>query len=103
MDGGFATHGDIQEAAKKGVVVYAPLPEVRPVTKTPHGPPEPLPPAVIAWRERMQTEQAKAIYKQRASTVEWVNAMLCNRGTAPVCGARAGKGQSGCALVFLAA
>jgi len=80
VDGGFATHGDIQEVAEKGVVVYAPLPEARPVTQTPHGPPEPLPPEVIAWRERMQTEQAKAIYKQRASTVEWVNAMLCNRG-----------------------
>ena len=80
VDGGFATHHDIQEVADKGVVVYAPLPEIRPVIKTPHGPPEPLPPAVIAWRERMQTEQAEAIYKQRASTVEWVNAVLCNRG-----------------------
>jgi len=80
VDGGFATHHDIQEVADKGVAVYAPLPETRPVIKTPHGPPEPLPPAVIAWRERMQTEEAKAIYKQRASSVEWVNAVLCNRG-----------------------
>jgi transposase len=80
VDGGFATHADIQQVADKGVAVYAPLPEVRPVTKTSHGPPEPLPPSVIAWRERMQTEEAKAIYKQRASSVEWVNAILCNRG-----------------------
>jgi transposase len=80
VDGGFATHDDIQEVADKGVAVYAPLPEVRPVTKTPHGPPEPPPPAVSAWRQRMQAEEAKAIYKQRASSVEWVNAILCNRG-----------------------
>jgi hypothetical protein len=80
VDGGFATHDDIQEVADKGVAVYAPLPEVRPVTKTPHGPPEAAPPAVIAWRERMQTDEAKAIYEKRASSVEWVNAILCNRG-----------------------
>jgi len=80
VDGGFATHRDIQEVAKRGVVVYAPVPEVRPVTKTPHGPPEPLPAAVIAWRERMETEEAQAIYRKRASSVEWVNAILCNRG-----------------------
>ena len=32
--------------------------------------------AVGAWRERMGTEEAKAVYKQRASTVETVNADL---------------------------
>ena len=80
VDGGFATHRDIQELAAKGVVVYAPVPEARVVTQPPHGPPEALPAAVIAWRRRMETKEAKAIYKQRASTVEWVNAMLRNRG-----------------------
>jgi hypothetical protein len=50
------------------------------VTKPPHGPPERLPAGVIAWRERMQTEEAKALCKKRASSVEWANAMLCNRG-----------------------
>jgi transposase len=80
VDGGFATHRDIQEVAAKGVVVYAPVPEARVVTKPPHGPPEAPPAAVIAWRKRMETEEAQAIYKQRASTVEWVNAMLRNRG-----------------------
>src|SRR5205085_990716 len=32
------------------------------------------------WRARMGTEEAKIIYKQRASTAEWVNAQARNRG-----------------------
>ena len=31
-------------------------------------------PAVAAWRARMATDEAKAIYKDRAATAEWVNA-----------------------------
>ena len=31
-------------------------------------------PAVVAWRARMATEEAKTIYKARAATAEWVNA-----------------------------
>lgn len=36
--------------------------------------------AVAAWRERMSTEEAKAIYKQRAASAECVNAHARNRG-----------------------
>lgn len=36
--------------------------------------------AVAQWRERMDTEQAREIYKQRASTAECVNAQARNRG-----------------------
>ena len=36
--------------------------------------------AVAAWRERMGTEPAKAIYKERASTAECVNAQARGRG-----------------------
>jgi hypothetical protein len=35
---------------------------------------------VAAWRENMGTEQAKEIYRQRASTAECVNAIARNRG-----------------------
>jgi hypothetical protein len=31
-------------------------------------------PAVAAWRARMATPEAKALYKARGSTAEWVNA-----------------------------
>ena len=35
---------------------------------------------VAEWRERMATPEAKAIYKERASTAECVNAQARNRG-----------------------
>jgi hypothetical protein len=38
------------------------------------------PPGVAAWRERMGTEAAKAIYKERAATAEGINAQARNRG-----------------------
>ncbi|NOR81538.1 MAG: IS5/IS1182 family transposase, partial [Methyloprofundus sp.] len=36
--------------------------------------------AVASWRERMGTEEAKEIYKERAVTAECVNAVARNRG-----------------------
>ncbi len=32
------------------------------------------------WRQRMATDEAKAIYRQRAATAECVNALARNRG-----------------------
>ena len=37
-------------------------------------------PEVAEWRQRMGTEEAKEIYKQRAATAECVNAQARNRG-----------------------
>ena len=37
-------------------------------------------PGVAAWRERMGTDAAKAIYRLRAATAEWTNALARNRG-----------------------
>ena len=37
-------------------------------------------PEVAAWRARMGTDAAKAIYKERAATAECVNAQARNRG-----------------------
>ncbi len=36
--------------------------------------------ALDAWRTRMQTEDAKALYRWRARTIEWVNARVSNDG-----------------------
>ena len=36
--------------------------------------------AIARWRERMGTDTAKAIYKQRAATAECVNAIARGRG-----------------------
>ena len=37
-------------------------------------------PVIAQWRQRMGTPEAKEIYKQRAATVECVNAQARNRG-----------------------
>ena len=81
-DGGFAKAKDIEDLAKATppCLVYAPPTEL----KTHDGkaiPPRPDEPAEVqAWRARMQTEEAKQIYKERASTAECVNALAHNRG-----------------------
>lgn len=73
VDGGFVTHEGITAAAAQGVTVYAPVPK----PKTDRDPAAACPgdsPAVVAWRTRMATAEAKAVYKARAATAEWVNA-----------------------------
>jgi transposase len=94
MDGGFVTRPDITTLEKKGITVYAPSRPPR--TKTSgrmQGDPRPGDtPEVAAWRQRMETEEAKKIYKERAATAECVNAhvrryglrQLVVRGTAKV-------------------
>ena len=63
-----------------GVTVYAPVQKPRNPEQDPHAR-RPGDSEVIAqWRERMGTDQAKAIYKERASTAECVNAAARNRG-----------------------
>lgn len=74
VDGGYAQHEAIDEAAKRGVTVYAPVPKPRKDTCDPHLPRDDDSEAVAAWRQRMGTDEAKEIYRQRAATAETVNA-----------------------------
>ena len=83
VDGGFVTPKAIETAFEQGVTVYAPVKPAkaepskearRPSRAKEKGP------GVLAWEERMQTEEAKKIYPQRSSTSEWVNAQARNRG-----------------------
>jgi hypothetical protein len=37
-------------------------------------------PAILTWQQRMKTPEAREIYKERLYTVEWVNALIRNRG-----------------------
>lgn len=76
VDGGFATCEDVEKAFEGGVQVYAPLVEKDPPGK--RG--KPRGPGVIAWQERMASEAAKEIYRQRCASIEWVNAQARNRG-----------------------
>jgi len=74
IDGGFIDLLDIQTMEKKGIKVYAPAREsgtnggtgLQGVAKSKE---------VMDWRARMETEEAKIIYRDRASTSECVNAL----------------------------
>ena len=75
VDGGFVDHASIDRATKDGTTVYGPVPKPRKGdTRDPHAPREEDSEAVAAWRQRMRSEEAKSIYKQRAATAETVNA-----------------------------
>jgi transposase len=82
VDGGFAKHEDIDAASAPGVgcTVYAPVPEPKDPKRDRYAPLPGDSPAVAAWRARMGTPEAKEIYKERAATVECVNAQARNRG-----------------------
>jgi transposase len=72
-DGGYVTREAITAATAAGVTVCAPVPKPKgdrdPATACPGDSP-----AVVAWRARMATDAAKATYRARAATAEWVNA-----------------------------
>jgi transposase len=80
VDGGFASHADIEAVSASGCVVYAPVPEPKDPKRDRYAPLPGDSPAVAAWRTRMGTEAAKAIYKDRAASAECVNALARNRG-----------------------
>ena len=87
-DGGFTSHDQLDAVAGK-TTVYAPVPEI-PAKKDKQGQVLPQPdkhapkpgdtPAVIDWRRRMASDEAKELYRQRAATAECVNALARNRG-----------------------
>jgi transposase len=79
VDGGFAKLADIDALAAEGVAVYTPPPTPR-SGRDPHAALPGDPPAIAGWRCRMGTDDAKAVYKQRAATAELVNAQARNRG-----------------------
>nr|WP_193619384.1 IS1182 family transposase [Fimbriiglobus ruber] len=81
-DGGFINLSDLTQAedASRGCTVYAPVPQPKDPTRDPH---QPLPtdgPVIGRWRTRMGTPDARGIYRQRAATIECVNAQARNRG-----------------------
>jgi len=82
VDGGFAQHDQIEavSAPAMGCTVYAPVPKPKDPQVDRHAPKPGDSAAVAAWRERMGTDQAKAIYKERAATAECVNAQARGRG-----------------------
>jgi len=81
VDGGFAKLDDIDQAEQGGTTVYAPVrPPRGSAREDAYTPRAGDTPAVAQWRRRMATDEAKAIYRQRAATAECVNALARNRG-----------------------
>jgi transposase len=79
-DGGFANDTDIEDAHKGGTTVYAPVRHPRNSSRDPYVPLPDDSQALAEWRQRMGSEAAKEIYKQRAATAECVNAIARGRG-----------------------
>jgi transposase len=79
-DGGFAAHKDIEAASQRGCTTYVPVPKPKDAKRDRYARHAGDSDAVAAWRARMATEEAKAIYKGRAATAECVNAQARNRG-----------------------
>jgi transposase len=79
-DGGFAKHDHIERLDARATQVFAPVVAPRDKQRDRH---QPLPTdskALGQWRERMGTDEAKQIYKERAASIECTNAHLRNRG-----------------------
>ena len=85
VDGGFTTNQGIQQIndPQRGTKVYAPVrieEKQRARGEDPFAPRRGESPELTEWRTRMGTEEAKVIYKARASTAECVNALARQRG-----------------------
>ena len=78
VDGGFTKLEDIKTAHPTSIEVFAPPPSNKHATD-PFTLRKDDGPGTTAWRQRMASEEGKAVYRQRAKT-ECVNADLCNRG-----------------------
>lgn len=76
VDGGYVGLDSIERAASEGVAVYAPVPKPKKRGQNAYAPRRGDGPGVSAWRQRMATDEAKAIYKQRAATSETINGDL---------------------------
>ncbi len=82
VDGGYVKKEDIDKvSAPQGkTTVYAPVMKSKAPDRDAHTPRSDDTPAVAEWRQRMATDEAKEIYKERAATAECVNAIARNRG-----------------------
>jgi transposase len=82
VDGGFNTIDDIEHAKEVyNVDVYAPIKNEKKQKEEgqdPYKPKKKDSPTIGEWRQRMGTAEAKEIYKERASTAEWVHAGMRN-------------------------
>lgn len=79
-DGGFAKHEHIEQLEARATTVFAPVVAPKDKRRDRHAPLPGDSQALGQWRERMGTDAAKLIYKERAASIECTNAHLRNRG-----------------------
>ncbi len=79
-DGGFAKHAQIEQLEARATTVFAPVVAPKDKQRDRYAPLPGDSQALGQWRERMGTEAAKQIYKERAASIECTNAHLRNRG-----------------------
>lgn len=83
VDGGFATNDDITQVEQSGSQVVAPMTHEDRILKRggdPHARRAGDTNEMFAFRQRMDTDEAKAILRQRPSIAEFPNAECRNRG-----------------------
>jgi transposase len=79
-DGGYASLADIAALDAGGTTAYVPVPRSKDQDRDRHRPRADDRPAIAAWRQRMGSAAAGAIYQERAATAECANAQARNRG-----------------------
>jgi hypothetical protein len=82
VDAGYRNFTDLARLAEPacGTTLYMPVSRPKRAGRDPHQPRPRDTPAVAAWRIRMGTAEAKRIYRERAASIECVNAIARNRG-----------------------
>ena len=83
VDGGFNTKDDITTLEQRGTHVFAPIHGEAKMIETgtdPHARQKTDTDEMVTFRQRMATDDAKQLYKQRPSIAEFPNAECRNRG-----------------------
>jgi len=79
-DGGFAKHDHIEQLEARATQVFAPVVAPKDKQRDRYAPLPGDSQALSQWRQRMGSDAAKLIYKERAASIECTNAHLRNRG-----------------------
>ncbi len=79
-DGGCVSHDNVNQMSERGCKVYAPVRASQSSSRKPTEARSRDSAAVREWRERMNSDEAKEIYKKRGETAEWVNAQFRAQG-----------------------
>lgn len=82
QDGGYNNKAELEKTGKayKGCQIYMPVKETGANKEGLHARRSDDSEVLGEWRERMGTEEAKEIYKERAATAEYANAQARNHG-----------------------